>query len=480
MLITTFTIDDLGNREKVNVRDGNGITYTVDNLTNRYTSIEDANLTYDAAGNLTQDQRGYEYEYDYENRIVKITKDGNDIAEFAYDALGRRMRKIDSKVGHTTYYYNNYKWQVLYETGTTGVKIFFYGNYIDEVLFRAPFIYYVHDHLYSPVALVSLSGTVLERYEYDAYGEPTIWNVDFTTERDTSNYGNPYLFTGRRVDILDSGSLKIQYNRNRYYDYYTGRWLTHDPLGITPNPQWPNRFDLVEQYEDGLSLYEYSRSEPLTNTDPWGLLVSEKDVKEAMYNFARKHLIRKKHWRDLLKAWYYEKGNNPVIHEAGQPTVKDIKANAGFRLLSHCWVAKYIGCLPMREKGKHFKLHKKYFFWHYYYPDPMVPGGLAAYEDATNFLGSYTAFVKALETPDRCSYVDLKVTVANRTSWESASRTLKFFTDMFPSYPSHRRGAGPFTPSRGGDFYQRFKFTVKRIPVIPTRMGTMSLCWALR
>ncbi len=87
--------------------------------------------------------------------------------------------------------------------------------------------YYVHDHLYSPVALVFPNGTVLERYEYDAYGNPAIWNADFTTERANSNYGNPYLFTGRRVDILDSGSLKIQYNRNRYYDYYTGRWLTY-------------------------------------------------------------------------------------------------------------------------------------------------------------------------------------------------------------------------------------------------------------
>jgi hypothetical protein len=73
--------------------------------------------------------------------------------------------------------------------------------------------YYVHDHLYSPVALVYETGTVIERYEYDAYGSPTIWNADLTTERDSSNYGNPYLFTGRRVDILDSGSLKIQYNR---------------------------------------------------------------------------------------------------------------------------------------------------------------------------------------------------------------------------------------------------------------------------
>jgi hypothetical protein len=198
--------------------------------------------------------------------------------------------------------------------------------------------------------------------------------------------------------------------------------------------------------------------------------------------FARNNLIRKKHWRELLKAWYYEEpDDNPVVHGGGRPTVEDIKANAGFRLLSHCWVAKYIGCLDaIPEEGEHFRLRKKNFFWHYYYPDPTVPGGLAAYEDATNFLGSYTAVVKALETPDRCSYVDLLVIVSNTTSWKSASRTLKFFTDQFPSFPSHERKAVPFKPSRGGDFSQRFIFTVKRIPVIPTRTGTMSLCLALK
>jgi hypothetical protein len=33
-------IDDLGNRTVVNVREGNDVTYLVDNLTNRYTSID--------------------------------------------------------------------------------------------------------------------------------------------------------------------------------------------------------------------------------------------------------------------------------------------------------------------------------------------------------------------------------------------------------------------------------------------------------
>jgi len=104
-----FTIDDLGNRKKVNVRDGNDITYTVDDLTNRYTSVAEANLTYDAAGNLTKDKDGYEYEYDYENRIVKIIKGGTDIAEFAYDALGRRVEKKDLiDPNNTRRYYHNY------------------------------------------------------------------------------------------------------------------------------------------------------------------------------------------------------------------------------------------------------------------------------------------------------------------------------------------------------------------------------------
>jgi len=59
----------------------------------------------DAVGNLTKDANGYNYQYDYENRIVKITKDGNDIAQFAYDALGRRIRKTDSQDPNNTRFY---------------------------------------------------------------------------------------------------------------------------------------------------------------------------------------------------------------------------------------------------------------------------------------------------------------------------------------------------------------------------------------
>lgn len=73
------------------------------------------------------------------------------------------------------------------------------------------------------------------------------------------------------MDILDSGSLKIQYNRNRYYDYYTGRWLQRDTLGVNPAGGEENRFNILGPYEQGLSLYEYVRSNPVKGLDAIGL-----------------------------------------------------------------------------------------------------------------------------------------------------------------------------------------------------------------
>ncbi len=129
---------------------------------------------------------------------------------------------------------------------------------------------YIHDHLYSTAALIRTNGAIQERYEYDVYGNPYIMSGSYIP-RDTSSCGNFYLFTGRRVDILDDSSLKIQYSRFRYYDYYTGRWLEHDPFGIITDSSWPNNFSITGQYIDGLNLYEYVQSKPVGKTDPFGL-----------------------------------------------------------------------------------------------------------------------------------------------------------------------------------------------------------------
>ena len=103
-----------------------------------------------------------------------------------------------------------------------------------------------------------------------------------------SDVRNLHLFTGRRLDILDRRSLKIQYNRNRYYDPETGRWLTHDPLGITPNPPKPNFFDAASQYIDGMNLYEYVGSAAPMALDAAGLRWFCRD-KCKLHDWSYKH-----------------------------------------------------------------------------------------------------------------------------------------------------------------------------------------------
>ena len=192
------------------------------------------------------------------------------VAEYAYDALGRRIRKIvePTTTNEVTFYYYTDKWQVateypayLTDDDIPNLVIFdkanLWGSYIDELYYtinrEAGMIRnaFIPDHLYSNVAAVDyVTETVAERYEYDAYGQTTIYDANFT-ERTASAIGNAYLFTGRRLDP-ESG---IYYYRNRYYSPTLGRFLQKDSLG----------------YVDGMNMYEYVGSEPANALDPLGL-----------------------------------------------------------------------------------------------------------------------------------------------------------------------------------------------------------------
>ena len=190
----------------------------------------------------------------------QVQDSGNNVtAEYAYDALGRRIRKVDAVAAVTTLYYYDPDWRCLeeYEGGTLD-RLYVYGNYIDEVVLSggtAGAYYTLHDHLHSAVALLDTgTGAVLERYEYDAYGTVHVFDGSWNT-RTTSAYGNPYTFTGRRLDSLDNGNLEIMYYRYRTYDPYVGRFLQYDPVGIILDPGERDHFRPTDQYEDGVHLY---------------------------------------------------------------------------------------------------------------------------------------------------------------------------------------------------------------------------------
>jgi RHS repeat-associated protein len=238
---------------------------------NQYETIGGNSLSYDGRGNLTVDQHGYQYSYDYENRITQIKDSSNNVVvDYTYDALGRRIQKDDGAV--TRYYYDGQR--VLLETDGSDddQRYYVYGNYIDEVLVmkkvaapNAGDYYFAHDHLYSVVAVFDAGGNVKERVEYDAYGSCRIlddgdddtWFTGDDVVLDASAYGNPYLFTGRNLDSLNNGTFRIYYYRARYYDPETGRFLQRD----------------LEKYVDSMNLYEYAVSNPNMNMDPSGRMI---------------------------------------------------------------------------------------------------------------------------------------------------------------------------------------------------------------
>ncbi|NBB95650.1 MAG: hypothetical protein GVY16_07900, partial [Planctomycetes bacterium] len=123
------------------------------------------------------------------------------------------------------------------------------GDYADA---EDNVLYYTSDANMNVTALVDESGTVVERYAYDPYGERTVLDADFSADADGLSDVNNAL--GHQGLHLDTESA-LYYNRNRMYNAELGRFTTRDPLG----------------YVDGMSVYEYVRSRPVVYRDPEGL-----------------------------------------------------------------------------------------------------------------------------------------------------------------------------------------------------------------
>lgn len=91
-------------------------------------------------------------------------------------------------------------------------------------------------------SLTGSAGTVVNAYEYDAYGR---------FETVLEGVANPYTYTGREFDT-ESG---LYYYRARYYDTQTGRFLSEDPIGFAATD---------------LNLYRYVVNDPMNRRDPDG------------------------------------------------------------------------------------------------------------------------------------------------------------------------------------------------------------------
>ena len=182
-----YTYDDLGNRISHKYRGATAIGYAHDKA-NRMTKLAAKTQGYDLAGNLTlaySADRGtsYTYRWDHHNRLTGVydSTNTNRLANFTYDALGRRVESIND-TGRITnrYYYDGVNELVEDNQSGTRQRYYIHGvSYVDErlMMYRdsnsRPY-YYVLDRMYNVRALIDRAGAIVERYAYDDYGRPFI------------------------------------------------------------------------------------------------------------------------------------------------------------------------------------------------------------------------------------------------------------------------------------------------------------------
>jgi RHS repeat-associated protein len=244
---STYAYDNADRLTQVQVAAGNTSTYAYDaasqlqslTTTQGTMQVQKYTYTYDKNGNRASrtDQSAVSLSY-YFDQADRLTGVGT-TATYSYDGTGLRTQK---NVGGTI---TPFTWNItgglptlLLEAQTAYVNGL--GGLPLEQITSSGQVYYYHlDQLGSTRAMTDTSGTVVQTYDYDAYGNPA---------GSTGTITNPFRYAGQYTDA-ESG---LQYLRARYYDPASQSFISRDPAVL-------------------LEPYSYAGGSPQSNSDPSGL-----------------------------------------------------------------------------------------------------------------------------------------------------------------------------------------------------------------
>jgi RHS repeat-associated protein len=219
------------------------------NSLNQLLSQTNSIYRYDANGNLkekTADKHTTRYIYDPLDRLIEV-HDGSDVTTYTYDSFHRRLSKTQNGMTTCYLYQNDNEIGAFNEGKITQLRVLgiSYGAEIGGAIaleFDGKTYVPIHDPLGNIVALLDLSGKLIENYRYSAFGEIQIFSE--------AEVDNPWRYSSKRFDA-ETGFI---FFGRRYYDPEIGRWITPDPAG----------------FADGPNLYAYVHNHPLAYIDPDG------------------------------------------------------------------------------------------------------------------------------------------------------------------------------------------------------------------
>jgi RHS repeat-associated protein len=253
-----FEYDPVGNRT-TQMTSGAGaasVSYTYDSR-DRLLSETGVAYGWDQNGNLVSRTGDATYEWDFEDRLTKVTKADGAVVEHVYDVDGNRIETTVTLPGGgfgsrvvTKFLVDTMGGlsQVVLETDEAGSVGAYYvraGADLLSVRRGSQYATYLKDGLGSVRGLADANGAVAETRTYSAYGE---------TLASTESDGQPFGFAGQAFEKVSG----LSYNRARWMDVKTGTFLSMDPWA--GNPQSPAT----------LARYLYGSGNPVDNVDPSG------------------------------------------------------------------------------------------------------------------------------------------------------------------------------------------------------------------
>ena len=273
----SYTYDALGNRTAANLN-GTNTTYTANNLnqlTNSNNGAQNINFTYDNNGNLTYDGTFFK-KYDAEKRLLRDSSSPANVIAYQYDAFGRRTLKTIN--GTPLKYTYSGLAQIEERDGITNAlrtKTVF-DNFLIPINNEknGSNFYYHQNELNSVEAITNSNGRLLEKYEYDVYGQLSRYD-SLGNPMASSISGNRFAYTGQEYDSA-TNSYRFFF---RNYSPVTGTFNQRDLIG----------------YGDGMGMYQYVHNNPANGVDVFGLA-------EDPCAGAKKHLLNEneKYWADKL------------------------------------------------------------------------------------------------------------------------------------------------------------------------------------